>query len=28
MSWLKSTQREDGSWGESCKSCEAKRFVP
>ena len=28
ISWLKSIQREDGSWGESCKSCEAKRFVP
>jgi len=26
--WLKSIQREDGGWGESCQSCEKRRYIP
>nr|WP_239534521.1 squalene--hopene cyclase [Priestia taiwanensis] len=28
MTWLLAKQRDNGGWGESCRSCEVKRFVP
>jgi sporulenol synthase len=28
INWLKSIQRKDGGWGESCRSCEVKKYVP
>lgn len=28
IDWLKSIQREDGGWGESCQSSEKRRYIP
>jgi sporulenol synthase len=28
IKWIKSIQHQDGGWGESCKSCEMKKYVP
>lgn len=28
IKWLKTIQREDGGWGESCHSCEKRHYIP